>query len=59
MVAVTFLHAFAWLALMCGLIVGFVGLGDFIYQNERRRRREWLRAHRRHMDSLEPQRWTK
>jgi hypothetical protein len=57
-VAVTFLHAAAWLSLIVVIFLVFLAFGDWLHTLELRRDRERLREHRRRMDSLEPQRWT-
>lgn len=58
MVAASFIAAAAWLSVVVLIFLVFLAVGDWIETNERKRRREILREHRRRMDSLEPKRWT-
>jgi hypothetical protein len=57
-VAVTFIHAATWLSLVAVIFLAFLAVGDWLATQERKRRREILREHRRRMDAIEPKRWT-
>jgi hypothetical protein len=57
MLAAPFVAAALWLSLVAVIFMAFLAFGDWLANQERKRRREILREHRRHMDSLEPKRW--
>lgn len=59
MLAVTFLHAATYLSVVAAIFMAFLLFGDWLANLERRRRRELLREHRRHMDSIAPKPWVK
>lgn len=59
MLAATFIHAAIYLCLVAVIFMAFLAFGDWLAAQERKRRREILREHRRHMDSLKPRPWVK
>lgn len=57
MIAVTFLHAATWLSLVAVIFLMFLAFGDWLNTQQKKRRREVLREHRRRMDAIQPKRW--
>jgi hypothetical protein len=56
-VAASFLAAACWLSIVALIFLAFLAFGDWLNTQEKKRRREVLREHRRRMDAIQPKRW--
>lgn len=59
MLAASFVAAAVWLSVVALVFMAFLAFGDWLATQERKRRREILREHRRRMDAIKPRPWVK